>query len=961
MAFSARGKQDIGGGRSLLDKPRIIDAERLRSIDAQLKQLFLGAEQPEVMTVADTGNHCAIVDSVTYLDASGGNMTILIPDANLLQRIESNVEAGQGLLKLFVMTTAPGAFSCTVQPDTPGAAMATTFTGLGQTALYVWSSVAGGGWRLLSSTVATAAPPFRYDIANNVIEPNNPAVVTTLSFSFNGGNAGNTSSGSNSTTLGGSGPFPNTASGGASSVLGGSQNLATATNSAVCGGFDNEASAANAAVLAGTTNTASALNSSVLAGSLLMNDQPNSAWTQAFRSLEGVRSAFRRITAPGVTALSANSDHYLQCDVLLGAQTITLPAITAATNQQVIYVVLSDATATGNTVTIDAQGTDLIVADSSVGGTPNVVLALTGPYTSLHLIANASALPFPAWISVDSGSAGVPASTPWKYTAAGNGLVDYNNLIVANPLASLAIGDGSTAPFNISTGDRSVAFGGSTSANTASADDSSVLGGIGNANAGSRSVIGGGTTNTITVGAVGAMIGAGLNNVVGAVGTDAFIGGGVNNQATSARSAILAGNSNTATANNAVVVGGVSNNATATSSIVGAGNNNDATATNAGVLAGDTNLATGIASCIVAGSFNTNGGLNAAIVAGGGAVGTPNTIDPAATSAFIGAGKSNSVFAVEAFIGAGTNNTASGLTTFIGAGSTNSASNTRAGVVCGISNVGSGTNGFVGGGSGNAASGTSSAVLGGLTNAASGLQSAVAGGGVNLATLDNTFIGAGTSNRASGSRCFVGAGNANNPLAGGAAGTDSGVVAGDGNSASGLRSFVGAGTANVSAASGSGVVCGNANSVAAAATDAGVVCGNGNTNAGIRSMIGGGSTNAIALGGNDSAVIGGTSNSVASTNSTACGSLVSLPVAATASFGYGDGTAATTATAAGQFIIGSSRAAGGLCLGSPSGAGTVYSVAAAATAGGAVLPAAPVGFINIFLNGVQVKVPYYAI
>lgn len=157
MAFSARSKQDLGGGRSLLDKPRIIDAERLRSIDAQLKQLFLGAEQPEVMSVAQNGTHCAIVDSVTYLDASGGNTTILIPDANSPQQSQSNVEFGQGLLKLFVMTTSPGAFSCIVQPDTPGVAMSTTFTGIGQTALYMWSSVAGGGWRLISATAGAAA------------------------------------------------------------------------------------------------------------------------------------------------------------------------------------------------------------------------------------------------------------------------------------------------------------------------------------------------------------------------------------------------------------------------------------------------------------------------------------------------------------------------------------------------------------------------------------------------------------------------------------------------------------------------------------------------------------------------------------------------------------------------------------------------------------------------------------
>jgi hypothetical protein len=155
MAFSTRNKTHVGGIRSLTRDPTVIDAERLRSIDAQIKQLFIGSESCETMNFALTGTHCAIVDSVTFVDASAGNMTVLLPDATPL-RTQSHVENGRGLLKVFVMTTAPGAFTCQILPDTPAAGMDVTLDGLNQTALYMWEST---GWVLIASTGTSASAP----------------------------------------------------------------------------------------------------------------------------------------------------------------------------------------------------------------------------------------------------------------------------------------------------------------------------------------------------------------------------------------------------------------------------------------------------------------------------------------------------------------------------------------------------------------------------------------------------------------------------------------------------------------------------------------------------------------------------------------------------------------------------------------------------------------------------------
>jgi hypothetical protein len=155
MAFSTRNKTHVGGIRSLTRDPTVIDSERLRSIDAQIKQLFIGSESCETMNFALTGTHCAIVDSVTFVDASAGNMTVLLPDATPL-RTQSHVENGRGLLKVFVMTTAPGAFTCQILPDTPATGMDVTLDGLNQTALYMWEST---GWVLIASTGTSASAP----------------------------------------------------------------------------------------------------------------------------------------------------------------------------------------------------------------------------------------------------------------------------------------------------------------------------------------------------------------------------------------------------------------------------------------------------------------------------------------------------------------------------------------------------------------------------------------------------------------------------------------------------------------------------------------------------------------------------------------------------------------------------------------------------------------------------------
>lgn len=132
---------------------------------------------------------------------------------------------------------------------------------------------------------------------------------------------------------------------------------------------------------------------------------------------------------------------------------------------------------------------------------------------------------------------------------------------------------------------------------------------------------------------------------------------------------------------------------------------------------------------------------------------------------------------------------ASGQQAFLGNGTSNTASGQNSGIVNGITCTASGQNTFIGNGSGCAATAYLSGVLNGDANLAMGRAAVVCGGVSNSNSADNGFIG-------NGGRATVNTGSTGFGNTISASGDGSGIVCGQENSITSVLSFIGSGLQN---------------------------------------------------------------------------------------------------------------------------------------------------------------------
>lgn len=192
----------------------------------------------------------------------------------------------------------------------------------------------------------------------------------------------------------------------------------------------------------------------------------------------------------------------------------------------------------------------------------------------------------------------------------GNVIVGYNEF--GNPFGDSRVGSHYLV---VGSQNTYTTFGGAVMGvgNSATGQQSSVLGGEFNRSTGFRSAVVGGDSNTAS-GAVSAVLGGGSNT---ASNTFATVQGGSGNVASGAASAITGGLSNQATNSNTAVLGGETNIASGLRSIVAGGHDNQAIDRYCGVFGGNTNVAgPGWTAAIMGGSRNTASSDAAAILGG---------------------------------------------------------------------------------------------------------------------------------------------------------------------------------------------------------------------------------------------------------------------------------------------------------------------------------------------------------
>jgi hypothetical protein len=228
---------------------------------------------------------------------------------------------------------------------------------------------------------------------------------------------------------------------------------------------------------------------------------------------------------------------------------------------------------------------------------------------------------------------------------------------------------------------------------------------------GAVNVIGGGISNSVNPGIVGATIGGGgavgylgltfSNRVTGDFGV---VGGGAGN-VTTEFGFVGGGLWNHTVGQAASVIGGIQNTASGGNSIVGGGAGNVASGGDAVVAGGGANTSSGGSSVVGGGDSNTSSADNATVAGGS----TNRATDTFAT---VGGGHNNWVDGQYSTIGGGSDNTITAANCVISGGHTNLASLAFS---------------TVGGGFGNTSSGTFSTVPGGSANVAAGSLSFAAG------------------------------------------------------------------------------------------------------------------------------------------------------------------------------------------------------------------------------------------
>ena len=249
------------------------------------------------------------------------------------------------------------------------------------------------------------------------------------------------------------------------------------------------------------------------------------------------------------------------------------------------------------------------------------------------------------------------------------------------------------------------------------------------------------------------VIAGGFGNAV--TGTNSFVGSGVSNGVSGSQSVVVGGNQNSAGNQWTFVCGGFANSAQGVYNFIGCGSTNSGTAsaaatTQSATMNGTTAVTLAAPNAnIKVGQVIVGTNINAYQTYVAAVSGTSLTLSLAAT----GSGTSTlSFYTPHGVVVGGGNNQATGSYSFIGGGgdagtasNRNVASGDWSVVAGGLKSVASGQYAFVGGGSGAIASGAYAVVSGGVNNQATGFGSTSIGGYNNIsnsaysATLGGNF------------------------------------------------------------------------------------------------------------------------------------------------------------------------------------------------------------------------------
>jgi hypothetical protein len=289
-------------------------------------------------------------------------------------------------------------------------------------------------------------------------------------------------------------------------------------------------------------------------------------------------------------------------------------------------------------------------------------------------------------------------------------------------------------------------------ANQVLGDYGSIGGGVGNGSA-AFARVGGGAFNTASgFGSVvggGAMLSGGgrLTGLNEASAQASTIGGGVSNRAGGQFSSILGGRQNGASGFASAIGGGENNAVTSSYSTVAGGAENRVFESHATVGGGSINEVRGRGATVSGGVFNRATGLFEFI--GGG---TNNLAS--GTNTVVSGGSGNAATALNSVVGGGANNRAFAVGAVIAGGAGNLVSNIFGAIGGGTNNLVIGPASTIAGGQDNQAGGTASTIGGGATNRTFGTHSTVPGGSQNIASGDYS-LAAGRRARATHSGSFV--------------------------------------------------------------------------------------------------------------------------------------------------------------------------------------------------------------
>jgi len=282
------------------------------------------------------------------------------------------------------------------------------------------------------------------------------------------------------------------------------------------------------------------------------------------------------------------------------------------------------------------------------------------------------------------------------------------------------------------------------------------------------------------------------------------------------------------------------------------------------------------------GNNSTGGGGGYSVISGG----FNNTMNPLASSHFIGGGGYNTIndttgtgYAVisggyrntanggYSFIGAGNNNLISGSSSYNSAiigGRSNKIYSNESAIIVGSDNIINGRRSIIGGGYGHTISGSNSFIgAGGSRSGGNNItsnESFIGAGGINTISGDTSFIGAGNSNQIGGSESFIGAGSSNLLNS-----RRSSIIGGNQNNILELgdNSFIGGGQANNINSNSVSIVGGFRNTISGQTYYSFIGAGRDNTinGNGYFSFIGGGQANNINSSPHSS-IIGGNNNTI---------------------------------------------------------------------------------------------------